>query len=494
MTVTASYVKAQAGIRRDPVGFAREVLGFEAWSKQRAILESVRDHRRTAVRSCHASGKTAAAGRAVVPWFLAAFPRSKVITTAPTWAQIRHQLWREVAAGYVAAEGFIDGELFDTRLELGPDWFAIGLSTDRPERFSGHHADYLLLVVDEASGVSEDIFEAGESFLTSANARVLLLGNPTVNSGTFHRAFHADRDLYNTIAISAFDTPAFTGERVPDEVLRRLVSREWVATAARRWGESSPLYQVRVLGEFPSSADDTVCSLAEVEAAQAREVQASAPVVVACDVARFGSDETVIAVRRGGQVRVAKVYRGRDTMETAGVVLREARKAASLSAIQPVIVIDDAGLGGGVTDRLRETSEYRVIAFNGAQTALEPREYPNKRSEAWFRFADRLSGLDLDKDELLLADLVAPRYSIDSDGRRVVEKKADTKKRLGRSPDRADAVLMTFAEAGQGVGKVNYRAARLGEPDAHKDLDTGKRTVLAAQIAAGRDKLEVWPW
>jgi phage terminase large subunit len=441
MTVTADT--AIRAIRTDPVAFCRQVLRFEPWSKQQRILESVRDHRRTAVRSCHGSGKTAVAARAAI-WFLAAFPRSRVVTTAPTWSQVKEQLWREVATAHREARGFIDGKLTDTRLELGRDWFAIGLSTDRPERFQGHHAEHLLLIVDEASGVDERIFEAGEGFLTSPGARVLLIGNPTAMSGTFHRAFHAERAIWSTIAISAHETPPFTGEQVPEQVLRRLVSREWVEQAKRRWGEGSPLYEVRVLGQFPTQAEDTVIALAEVEAAQRRTVVPDIPLVVACDVARFGSDETAIAVREGDRVRVSRTYSGKDTMETAGLVLRAAREVAARRAGRPTIVVDDAGVGGGVTDRLRETSEYKVVAFNGAHTS-HSREYPNKRSEAWFRFADLLPALDLDPDEQLAADLVAPRYSIDSRGRRVVEPKEQTKRRLGRSPDRADAVLMAFS-------------------------------------------------
>ena len=269
--MTATAAQAQEAIRRDPVGFVGEVLRCELWSKQREVIESVRDHRRTAGRSAHGIGKTRAAA-ATLLWHLAAYPGSRVVSTAPTFSQVRELLWREVAVMVAAADGFFDGQLTDTRLELSADWFAVGLSTDRPERFSGHHSERLLLVVDEASGVDEAIFEAAEGFLTSEHARVLLIGNPTTLAGTFHRSFHAERALWNTINVSALDAPAFTGEAVSETVLRRLVTREWVETAAKRWGGQSPLYQVRVLGEFPSSADDTVCPLAEVEAAQRQRV------------------------------------------------------------------------------------------------------------------------------------------------------------------------------------------------------------------------------
>lgn len=434
-------------IRADPVSFCREVLRFEPWSRQRDVLESVRDHTHTAVRSCHGPGKTAIAARAAL-WFLAAHPGSRVVTTAPTWAQVKDLLWREIRAAFHAAGGFIDGEIFETKLQLADDWFAVGLSTDRPERFQGHHAEHLLLVVDEASGVDESIFEAATGFLTSPGARLLLIGNPTRTSGEFYEAFHRSRAFYNTITISAFDTPAFTGERVPEQVARRLVSKEWVELHRSKWGEASPLWQVRVLGEFPTAADDIVCPLGEVEAAQGRRCAADVPIVVACDVARFGSDETVIVLRRGPKVRIAKAYGGRDTMRTAGEIIRIARQAVAGTTWRPTLVVDDAGVGGGVVDRLRELGEFNVRPFNGGTAARQRRDYPNRRSEAWFAFAEQLAELDLDADEQLAADLVAPRYTLDSQGRRVVESKDQTKRRLGRSPDRADAVLMAFAEGG----------------------------------------------
>ncbi len=462
--MTATATQAQQAIRRDPVGFVHEVLHRNLWSKQRETIESVRDHRRTTVRSAHGIGKTMCAA-ATLLWYLAAYPGARVVSTAPTFSQVREQLWREVAVMYAAADGFYDGQLTDTKLELAPDWVALGLSTDRPERFSGHHAEHLLLVVDEASGVDEAIFEAAEGFLTSEHARVLLIGNPTTLAGTFHRSFHAERSLWNTITISAFDTPAFTDEAVPDTVLRRLVARSWVETAAKRWGEASPLYQVRVLGEFPSTSDDTVCPLADVEAAQRQHVEPGSPVVVTCDPARFGSDETVIAVRRGDRVRIAATHRKRDLMETAGWILRVARAEQAAGDETPVIVVDEIGVGGGLVDRLSETREFCVVSFNAAGKARNAKEYPNARSQAWFDFAERLGQLDLDDDEQLAADLVAPSYRIDSAGRRVVEAKADTKRRLGRSPDRADAVLMAFATVPKRYGTSHVARGRIGVAD-----------------------------
>jgi phage terminase large subunit len=430
--------------RGDPVSFCREVLRFEPWSMQAEILESVRDHPRTTVRSAHAAGKTATAARCAL-WFLAVHEGSRVITTAPTRAQVHDVLWREVAAAYRRADGVIGGELTGTRLEIGPDWLALGLATDQPERFQGHHAEHLLLVVDEASGVAEEIFEAAAGSLTSAGARLLLIGNPTRTSGEFFSSFHASRGFYHPIHIPATATPAFTGEPVSPEVANRLVSRKWVEDHAKKWGELSPLYQVRIAAEFPSQVDDCVVALGDLEGAQARTLEPGWPLVLSCDVARFGSDQTVLAVRRGNVVRIVKSYAGRDTMKTVGEISRLARDLLREHGRRPVLVVDDAGLGGGVTDRLRELNEFRVIAYTGAKTAAKPADYPNRRSEDWHRLAERLPDLDLDRDEELAADLLAPRYSLDSQGRRTVEPKSETKRRLRRSPDRADAVVMAFA-------------------------------------------------
>lgn len=425
--------------RRDPLPVAEALFGAHLWSKQREVVESVWVNKRTAVRSCHGVGKTYTAA-VVALTFLLCHPRSRVITTAPTFTQVENLLWREIKALMAQCAFDFGVESNATKLELSPDWFAIGLSTDKPERFQGQHAEHILLIVDEASGVDDLIYEAGEGYLTSEHARLLLIGNPTQLAGQFHRAFHSERHLWNTIHISAHDSPNLTGEDVPDHLRRHLISKSWVEEKAAMWGVESAPYEVRVLGEFPSTADNTVMGLRAVEAAQQRECGTDGATVVSCDVARFGSDETVIALRQGHRVRVVETFFGKRTTHTAGACLRWAREHDA-----DWIVVDDAGVGGGVTDALEEAAEFEIHAFNGAEQAIEPDEYPNRRSEVWFAFADLLPTLDLDDDMQLAGDMTAPTYKLDSKGRRVVEAKADTKKRLGRSPDRGDAVLMAYA-------------------------------------------------
>ena len=204
------------------------------------------------------------------------------------------------------------------------------------------------------------------------------------------------------------------------------------------------MYQVRALGNFPDTGEDTVIALSTVEAAQQRTLDPEGDVIIGCDVARFGDDETVIAARVGNVVRIVETYHGKPTTYTAG---RVAHWAGTLENAR--IVIDDPGVGGGVTDQLKAMG-LNVVAFKGSAAARRKDRFPNRRSEQWFEAAAILEDIDLDGDEQLAADLTAPRYSYDLKLRQVVEKKEETKKRLGRSPDRADAVLLTLSGASEG--------------------------------------------
>lgn len=433
--------------QRDPVWWIRTVLGLELWSKQRSIARSVRDHRQTAVRSCHGPGKTAVAA-AISLWFLTVFPDSRVITTATKWSQVKNLLWHEINQLYkgVRLEGGLGGTCLQTELKYPDGRYALGLST-RPgqeESFQGHHAPHILLLYDEASGVPEPVYEAGEGYMTTGGARKLMIGNPTRAEGEFYKAFNSNRAQYRTHHISAFDTPAFTGENVSEEVLRHLVTKQWVEER-RKW-EGTALWDVKVLGNFSKRSDDTVVSLAVVEEAQDRELLPVAPdreAVIGVDVARFGSDETVIAVREQRNIEIRHIYKGIATTETAGKAIELARELSAGKGTARVVV-DDDGVGGGVTDMVREAG-VKVTGFKGGETALDPESFPNARSEGWFRGADELATCSLPNDEQLAADLVSPRYKLNSSGQRVVEPKDETKKRLARSPDRADAVLLTFA-------------------------------------------------
>jgi phage terminase large subunit len=189
----------------DPVGFTREVLRGRPWSKQVEILESVRDNPRTSVRACHGVGKSWVAA-ATCLWFLHTREPAIVLTTAPSRRQVKQVLWREIRRAQRAAG--LPGEVGEVSIELSEETFALGLATNEPERFQGFHGENLLIVVDEASGVAEEIFEAMEGAMTSGHARLLLIGNPTRVAGQFYESHHTD-PAYTRIHIGAEMSPNF---------------------------------------------------------------------------------------------------------------------------------------------------------------------------------------------------------------------------------------------------------------------------------------------
>ena len=450
----AATESRESGWASDPVGFVRDQLGTRLWDGQEEILEAVRDHVRVAVRSCNGSGKTYVAAH-VVLWWLMAFPESMVITTAPTERQVREVLWREIRRAYRGNEELIDGKLTRMALELGDKHYAHGISTNEPERFQGFHEGNILFVVDEASGMREDIFEAIEGSMTSAGARLLLLGNPTALGGTFYEAFHRRRDLWHTLHISAFDTPNVKSGRID---VPGLVSPQWVEDAALNWGEDSPMYEVRVLGEFPSEGEDSLIALRLIEAAVVREPPTlrepqgdpsarGEPIELGVDVARFGNDRSVICARQGERVLSLEAFSRQDTMATVGRVVEAVRRFTpdEVAAVR----VDTIGIGAGVVDRLRELGVAGVVAVNVSERARNPEQFLNLRAELFDGLRQRFQEgrMQIPDHPDLIAELSSLRYSYSSSGQIRLESKDALRSHGLPSPDHADALMLAFAAA-----------------------------------------------
>ena len=478
--------------REDPVAFIEETLGVRLYSRQREIAEAVRDHDRVATKSGNATGKTLVAVCVSLAW-LAAGPGNCVAVTSATEGQLKRVYLREMRRRLKhgrAREFFGGATITDSEVRLRDDWFLTAFSTDEAEAAQGLHAERLLVVLDEASGISEIVWDAVEGLLAGGDAHVLAISNPLRTSGSFYDAFHSKRDEWHTITVSAFDTPNFTGERVPRALSRNLVSRRWVERLERRNPEGSE-YVVKCLGQFPTRADDAVVARADLEQAHEQIIEAALPLVIGVDVARFGGDKTVLAVREGHRVRVAKVYAGKDLMWTTGAVLDLARELHAAKGRKPRIVVDDVGLGGGVTDRLREIGEFQITAFNGSGRASS-RDAVNRRSELWLLAGEVMPLLDLDGgDDELSQDLLAPTFSFASDGARMVEQKSSTRKRLRRSPDRADAVLLTLAVSPPvAPGRARKRRGLHWAKDSLDDFKIGGGST-APGFAAGAPSIPV---
>ncbi len=436
--------------QNEPNAFFTDWLGVDVWQRQLDIACAIRDYRRVAVKSCHSAGKSFIAARLVL-WFLHAFPHSIVITTAPTANQVENILWREVRTAYQNSKKKLLGRCLNTRYDIASDWYALGFKAEdtQPDRFQGFHAEHALVIIDEASGVSPLVYQALESIMSSESARMLLIGNPTSTDGSFYDAFHSNRSLFQTLTISAFDTPNFTS---PDQAVVRpyLITPAWTHDVIRSFGEDSPYVQSRIYATFPMQGETTLIPLAWIETSLAQVQPTTSPprprpcaISAGLDVARFGSDENALCIRQQNTVLAEYSWNSLDTMGTVGKT-RELLDPylADLDAIN----VDVIGVGSGVADRLREEG-YPVQDINVSCKPSDPQKFANLRCELWWDVRERFRVHELQGNltETTIAQLSSVRYSYDSKHTHpIIESKADAKKRGIKSPDRADALLLAF--------------------------------------------------
>lgn len=433
MTQAAQIIKAS---RDDATFFLRKVLGVGSLTPQQVgICESVRTNRRTAAPAGHGIGKTWLAARLAL-WFLFSYPQSKVLTTAPTWHQVENLLWREIRKAYQSSLYPLGGDLMKTSINIDEDWFAVGLSTNDAVRFQGVHAPRgVLIIFDEATGVSPEIWEAAEGVAVGTNDRFLAIGNPTDPTSQFKHV--CDSALWNVIHLNAEEHPNVIEDK---EVIPGAVTRGWIEEREQEYGgKDTALYRARVLGRFPEQGDDMLISLADVERAQERWIRPTGTLkALGVDVARYGSDETVeIEIYDDGAIAVPHSIRGQNTMATAGAIK---------ASIAEKKAVDDSGVGGGVTDRLQE-QYVDIIPYNAGEKAIDSERFLNRRAETWWmiREALRKDEITLPPDNKLAADLTNIKYSYTSKGQIKLESKDEVKKRLGRSPDRGDALAIALA-------------------------------------------------
>ncbi|QWU17381.1 hypothetical protein SAMN04487895_104233 [Paenibacillus sophorae] len=439
----------------DPVAFAEDMLGFDPDNWQRKAMSDVSKYPRTSVRSGQGVGKTAFEA-ALVMWFLCCRPNPKVVCTAPTKQQLHDVLWAEVAKWL--EKSLVKNLLKWTKTKIymvGHEerWFATARTATKPENMQGFHEDYMLFIVDEASGVADPIMEAILGTLSGDENKLLMCGNPTRTSGVFYDSHNRDRAKFRTHKVDSRDS--------------KRTSRENIEMLIEKYGADSDVIRVRVFGEFPKAEADAFIPLELAETAASAKVEVSGDILhLGVDVARFGDDETVIAPRIGMKVFPLQCYNKQDTMVTAGRVIAAGRETMKLyPRLRRVeIKVDDSGVGGGVTDRLNEViaeeglSGWRVIPVNNGSKPIDDEQdhYENRGTESWAimrtvlqeAFSKYLQGepmgIELPPDERLITQLSQRKYRMTSKGRIALERKEDMKKRGLDSPDRADAVILSF--------------------------------------------------
>ena len=441
--------------KEDPVYFLREILGVDPWEKQEEIIESVRDNDNTAVASGHGVGKTFISACTTL-WFLVTHDQSRVITTAPTNRQVESILWAEIWNLYKNARVPLGGRLLKTSLNIEEKWFALGLSTDDPDRFQGHHAENLLLVMDEAPGIDPKIYEAAQGILTTRGAKSLLIGNPTSSSGPFFDCF--SNKLWKTFHISCYDSPAIAEpEKYPT-----LTTMKWIEERKAEWGEQSPMFQSRVLGEFPVEGEDTLIPLNWCEKAVQRWYKnkdvkrVTEHVFLGLDVARYGTNKTVLTDYLPPRVREIKIIQKKSTTDAVNLVIQS---AIVIGAKLQQVTTDDTGVGGGVTDRLRELN-YPVIPLNFSQKPADPMHFRYIRDEIYWHLRElfRSDEIEIPPNDDLIAQLSAIKYTVNArSGKIEIETKDDMKKRGMKSPDEADSLAIAVYGARRHVGSISFR-------------------------------------
>jgi hypothetical protein len=389
-------------------------------------------------------------------WFHLTHYPSKVVITGPTERQVNYITWGELKAAYNHARYEIGGELNDSMLKsflpdgkVDSEHFIIGFTAKDSNAFQGFHSPNLLVIVTEAPGVEARIWPGINSLMTSVGeARELCIGNAT---------YEPDSEFYAMFTRNAAMYKQFT----LDSRLSSYCSKQWIEEIRQEFGEDSPVWKARVLGVFPDDVADTLIPLAWIEKAYAKWNDAPTGLAAAlgCDIARFGSDQTVFYKGEGIKFRCVHAVQGADLMDTTGRIIKFASEGISYENV----MVDDTGLGGGVTDRLVEQG-HRIKAINFGSNSSDQEKYANARSEIFWVLRERFrtGEIALDpSDKKLLRDLSVLRYKMTSKGQIKLEEKAEAKRRLGYSPDRADALALAsvppaIADAVAAKGKANW--------------------------------------
>ena len=448
-----------AGFYADPLGFVLAAFpwgekggpleafpeGPDTWQREqllgiaKQILGDPEGYTiREATASGHGIGKSTEVAW-IILWAMSTRPHLSGVVTANTSNQLSTKTWRELALWHKRA---INGHWFNWsatsfKHKEHPETWAVNAipnTEQNSESFAGLHAEHVLMLFDEASAIPDKIWEVAEGAMTTPRAMWFVYGNMTKNTGTFRDCFDNQKHRWVTRQIDSRSCRMTNKDQI----------QEWVDD----YGEDSDFVRVRVRGVPPRMGNMQFVDSEVVSDAMQREIPFEAyfqmPVVIGVDVARYGEDKSVIAIRSGRKVLEVRKFREHDTMEMAGEV------AKAIHDFRPVATFVDAvGVGAGVVDRLRMLG-HDVIEVNAGTVASDDDTYFNKRIEMWDRMRKWLPGADLPMDPELRASLIGIQYGF-STARgtgevMMLEKKKDMKKRGLRSPDEGDALAHTFAE------------------------------------------------
>lgn len=438
----------------DPVGFVyaafpwgeKELEGQEPDSWQIGLLQDIKDGLKTpdkvireAVASGHGIGKSALVAW-IILWAVSTHEDTRGVVTANTDTQLKSKTWAELSKWYrcfIAKDlfAYTATAIFSTEPEHEKTWRidAIPWSDTNPEAFAGLHnqGKRILVVFDEASAISDKIWEVTEGALTDSGTEIIwcAFGNPTRNNGRFFDCFHKYRNLWKCRQIDS-RTVAISNKRQLEE---------WAQTH----GEDSDFMRVRVRGQFPSASEKQFISTEIVEVAQKRNLHPTqfnfAAKIIGVDPAWTGEDSFVIYYRQGlYSKRLGKYQRNDNDVHMAGIIANfEDEYGADAVNV-------DMGYGTGIVSAGQAMGRHwLLVAFGGKSTK---KGYANKRSEMWGEMKEWLKeGGAIEEDQTIHDDLIGPESYVNLQGEILLESKKDMKKRGIPSPNDADALALTFA-------------------------------------------------
>lgn len=456
----------------DPVLFSKTFLNTECWNIQSEILSQLnKPYARVAVKACHSSSKTFTAAIAAL-WFLARYTESIVVTTAPTWNQVRKLLWGEIHSA-LSRSIYPFPEASQTELNFlskgYPKRYAQGLATtvnkeDEGVKFQGYHAAHVLYILDEAPGIDPKLWEAMEGSAAGGDVRFLAIGNPTISGGPFHKIFTEERSGWKCFTISAFITPNFEGVTLeqliskdfPDETLDNnpltyLITKRWVRNQYYKWGPSHPFWESRVLGQFPSQNPDALLSLSWLEEAKNRELHGKGELSAGIDVAGPGEAETSLTVRDGPEIILHKQWEKSDPRGELVFELNPLRSRLK------TVNVDSIGIGWGLYLHLKDL-KFPAVPINICETSSDSEQFADCKAEYYWGLRLRAQQGDLSGliDEETIGQLASIRWKPNSRGQIEIESKEDARKRGVPSPDRAESVMLAFATRNMVYGVLEY--------------------------------------
>lgn len=460
---------------QEPIDFVEDVIRVNPDERQREILRSIRDYPMTSVRSGHGIGKSAVEAWVVI-WYLCTRPFPKIPCTAPTQHQLFDILWAEISK-WLRNNPALKNDLVWTREKVymkgyPEEWFAVARTATNPEALQGFHADHVLYIIDEASGVSDKVFEPVLGAMTGPDAKLLMMGNPTRLTGFFYDSHHKARSEYRAMHVDGRDSSH--------------VSKAFVDKIVKMFGEDSDVFRVRVAGEFPKSTPDSLIAMEWCEKASGLSIAyAGQRIDIGIDVARYGDDSSVLYPLADKSVSMGyEIYHHNRTTEISGYAVMMVKRYAIEEQVNMIRVkVDCDGLGVGVYDNLTDLKnqilnevyeercrraerdpeyasrwggqvppldlEIQECHFGGAGGRVDeedPVEYSNSTGLMWGKVRNYLQDgrLKIPDDDTLFAQLSNRKYRVNKDGKLELERKEEMKKRGLRSPDIADALAMAL--------------------------------------------------